>query len=188
MSGRHGGQLPVNLADTIRATLRANPGRMTSQVARDHGVPEAEVIRLLPDGRGVELDARRWEEMFRALEPLGDVHVIVSNGSVTCEVVGTFRGFSTFGEFFNVQSGSLDLHVRWERLAAAFAVEKPGHLDATDPDGAGAKRRATRSVQFYDREGDAALKVFLHFSGVCPPERAAAFEELKRRFRKEAAG
>jgi putative hemin transport protein len=101
-------------------------------------------------------------------------------------VVGAFGGFSTWGEFFNVQSGSLDLHVRWQRLASVFAVEKPGHLD--DADAAAAKKRATLSVQFYDRDGDAALKVFLHFSGACPPERRAAFEGFKERFLKPPAG
>jgi putative hemin transport protein len=155
---------------------------MTLQLARQFAVPEVEVIRALPEERSVELDAGRWEEIFRAFEPLGKLHVIVSNGSVTCEVVGAFGGFSTWGEFFNVQSGSLDLHIRWQRLATVFSVEKPGHLDAADD--AAAKKRGTLSVQFYDRDGDAALKAFIHFSGVCPPERLAAFDGLKDRFRR----
>jgi putative hemin transport protein len=172
--------------EQIRAALRANPNQMTLQLARQYGVPEVEVIRAMPDGRSVALDAGRWEEIFRAFEPLGKQHVIVSNGSVTCEVVGAFGGFSTRGEFFNVQSGSLDLHIRWQRLATVFAVEKPGHLDATDPADASAKRRGTLSVQFYDRNGDAAMKVFLHFSGNCPPDRLAAFEAIKERFRTQS--
>jgi putative hemin transport protein len=188
MSGPTVPGLTSEQAAAVRAALAANPNEMTMQLARRLGVPEAEVIRRLPAGRVAELDAGRWEEIFRALEPLGDVHVIVSNGAVTCEVVGAFGGFSTTGEFFNVQSGSLDLHVRWRRLAAAFAVEKPGHLDAADPAGPDAKRRATLSVQFYDPDGAAALKVFLHFSGLCPPERRAAFEDLRARFSRPAAG
>jgi putative heme iron utilization protein len=104
-------------ADAIRTALRANPNQMTLQLARQFGVPEVEILRAMPDGRAAELDAGRWEEIFRALEPLGKLHVIVSNGSVTCEVIGAFGGFSTWSEFFNVQSGSLDLHIRWQRLA-----------------------------------------------------------------------
>jgi putative hemin transport protein len=174
-------------SEKLRAALRANPNQMTLQLARQFGVPEVEVIRAIPDGRSTELDAARWEEFLRALEPLGKLHVIVSNGSVTCEVVGAFGGFSTWGEFFNVQSGSLDLHIRWQRLASVFAVEKPGHLDATDTAEA-PKRRGTLSLQFYDQDGDAALKAFLHFSGSCPPERLAAFESFKERFRRPAPG
>jgi putative heme iron utilization protein len=161
----------------LRDAIRQHPNRMTLQVARDFGVPEVEVIRALPDGRAVELDASRWEELLRSFESLGRLHVIVSNGATTMESVGAFGGFSTFGEFFNVQSGSLDLHIRHAELAAAFAVEKPGHIDGVN----------TLSVQFYDRAGAAAFKVFLTFGGRVPPERAAQFADLRDRFRLSAA-
>lgn len=153
----------------IRAAVEKNPRRMTLQLARDLGVPEVEVIRALPDGRAVELDAARWEELLRGLEPLGSVRVLVSNGATTIEVDGVFGGFSTTGEFFNVQSDTLDMHIRWEELAAAFAVEKPGHMDGV----------ATRSLQFFDRAGAAAMKVFLNFGGPIPPEREQRFRELR---------
>lgn len=63
---------------------------------------------------------------------------------------GQFGGFSTAGEFFNVQTETLDMHIRWQQLAAVFAVEKPGYLDGI----------GTRSIQFFDQTGAAALKVF----------------------------
>ena len=123
----------------------------------------------------MELDATRWEALIHDFEQLGDVHVIVSNGCVTCEVVGAFGGFSTWGEFFNVQSGSLDMHIRSARLAAAFAVEKPSHTDGV----------STLSFQFYDTEGAAAFKAFLTFGGAAPvPERVALFTEIRDRYRK----
>jgi putative hemin transport protein len=161
--------------DEIRAALAADPMEMTLQLSRRLGVPEAEVIRELPDGRGVELDAARWEELFHALVEAGQVTVIVSNATTTCEVSGTFGGFSTWGEFFNVQSGTLDLHIRFRRLASIFAVEKPSHTDGT----------RTLSIQFYDTAGDAALKVFLVFAGKPSERRLALFASLKERFRKQ---
>jgi putative hemin transport protein len=148
---------------------------MTLQLARDLGVPEVEVIRAFPDNRAVELDIQRGEELLRALEELGKVHVIVSNGCVTSEVIGQFGGFSTSGEFFNVQSKSLDMHIRWHQLGAAFAVEKPGHLDGVN----------TLSIQFYDTAGASAFKVFLTFGGSAPPpEKVALFAALRDRFRR----
>ncbi len=160
--------------ESIRAALRAAPSQMTLQLARQLGVPEVEVIRAMPDDRAVELDSARWEEVLRALEAFGKVHVIVSNGAVTCEVTGQFGGFSTWGEFFNVQTKTLDLHVRWPQLATVFAVEKPGHMDGVN----------TLSVQFYDRQGAAAFKVFLSFGGQKPsPETQTRFEELRQQFR-----
>ena len=64
----------------------------------------------------VELDATRWEELLRRFESLGQVHVIVTNGAVTLESFGQFGNFSTFGEYFNVQTKSLDMHIRHARL------------------------------------------------------------------------
>ena len=153
----------------IEAALKNSPSQMTLILARQLGVPEVEIIRALPGNRAVELDIQRWEQLFRAFENLGDVHVIVSNGCVTCEVVGRFGGFSTWGEFFNVQSGSLDLHIRPAHLAAVFAVEKPSHMDGVN----------TLSLQFFDRDGMAALKVFLTFGGEVRPERLAEFTRLR---------
>jgi putative heme iron utilization protein len=159
----------------IRDAVREQPRKMTMQLARELGVPEAEVIRALPDGRSVELDAGRWEELLRAFEGLGPVHVIVSNGGATLEAVGQFGGFSTWGEFFNVQTKTLDMHIRRPELAAVFAVEKPAHLDGV----------TTQSFQFYDRSGAAAFKVFLSFGGrTAAPERLALFADLRDRFRK----
>jgi putative hemin transport protein len=175
----------------LEAVLRDNPSQMTLQLARQFGVPEVEIIRALPGGRSIALDAGRWEELLRSFEELGQVHVIVTNGATTCEVNGQFGGFSTWGEFFNVQSPSLDLHIRWRELAAAFVVIKPGHLDGNEeplPEVAAPSnlvgRRVTLSVQFYDRRGESALKVFLNFGGTVSAERAAQAEAIVQRFRK----
>jgi putative hemin transport protein len=160
-------------ADRIRAAVAKNPRRMTLQLARDLGVPEVEVIRAFPPNRVTELDMTRWEELIRSLEALGSMRVLVSNGAATIEVDGQFGGFSTAGEFFNVQTDTLDMHIRWRELAAVFAVEKPGHMDGT----------ATRSFQFFDQTGAAVFKVFLNFGGPIPPEREAQFIELRTRFK-----
>jgi putative heme utilization carrier protein HutX len=157
----------------VRAALAENPSGMTMQLARRLGVPEAEVIRALPDGRSVELDIERWQELFTAFEELGKVHVIVSNTSVTCETVGEFGGFSEWGEFFNVQSKTLDMHIRFEQFGSVFAVEKPSHME-------GGK---TLSIQFFDRAGDSALKVFVNFAGKPTAKREEQFAQLRERFR-----
>jgi putative heme utilization carrier protein HutX len=161
-------------ADRIRVAIEKNPRKMTLQLARDLDVPEVEVIRAFPPERVTELDISRWEELLRDLEAFGHVRVLVSNAATTIEVDGQFGGFSTAGEFFNVQTDTLDMHIRWEQLAAVFAVEKPGHMDGV----------ATRSIQFFDTTGAAALKVFLNFGGQIAPERQARFEELRKRLLK----
>jgi putative hemin transport protein len=162
------------LAQQVRAALEREPGAMTMRLARDLGVPEAAVIRALPAGRAVELDLGRWEELLRGLEALGEVHVIVSNGAATLEAVGSFGGFSTWGEFFNVQTDTLDMHVRYANLGSAFAVEKPSHMTGV----------TTYSLQFFDRDGDVAFKVFFNFGGKATAERLAQFQALRTQFRR----
>src|SRR6266404_1619488 len=164
----------AEVTDRIRAAVAKNPRKMTLQLARDLGVPEVEVIRAFPADRVMELDIARWEELLQSFEAFGAVRVLVSNGATTIEVDGTFGGFSTAGEFFNVQTDSLDMHIRWQQLAAVFAVEKPGHMDGM----------GTRSIQFFDQTGAAAFKVFLNFGGPIPPEREAQFIELRNKFRR----
>jgi putative hemin transport protein len=164
----------MQASDRIRAAVEKNPRKMTLQLARDLGVPEVDVIRAFPADRVMELEIARWEELLRGLEVFGSVRVLVSNGATTIEADGQFGGFSTAGEFFNVQTDSLDLHIRWQQLAAAFAVEKPGHMDGT----------ATRSFQFFDQAGAAAFKVFLNFGGAISPEREAMFIQLRGRFKR----
>lgn len=160
----------------IRAAIDKQPSKMTLQLARELGVPEVEVIRALPDGRALALDETRWEDIIRGFEGLGKVHVLVSNSGATLESVGEFGGFTTWGEFFNVQTKSLDMHIRWGQLASIFAVEKPGHMDGVN----------TVSFQFFDPTGAAAFKVFLSFGGqTLSPDRMAKFADLRERFRKE---
>jgi putative heme iron utilization protein len=112
--------------------------------------------------------------LIRRLEAFGKVHVIVSNGAATLEANGQFGNFSTTGDFFNVQTPSLDMHIRWREIGAVFAVEKPGHLDG----------KKTLSFQFFDRSGRAAFKVFLGFGGSVSPEKAALFVQVQEEFRK----
>jgi putative heme iron utilization protein len=168
----HNGQ-PSDLAERLRTAIRENPNRMTMQLARDLGVPELEVVRALPDGRAVELDIGRWEELLRSFEGLGEVHVIVSNGGATLESVGQFGNFSTWNEFFNVQTPTLDMHIRWPNLGAAFAVEKPSHMNGVN----------TYSFQVFDKAGAAAFKVFLNFGGKPTAERVSEFTRLREQFR-----
>jgi putative hemin transport protein len=173
----------------IQAAVRQEPNKMTLVLARELGVPEAEVVRALPDGRAVELDVGRWEELLRGFEELGQVHVIVSNGAATLEAVGRFGNFSTWGDFFNVQTKSLDMHIRFRELGAVFAVEKPSHMEKVEAEGGSAPaplagRKTTVSFQFFDRAGHSAFKVFLNFGGTVSAERAAQFEALRERFKR----
>ena len=161
--------------EQIQKAIRENPNQMTMLLARQFGVPEVEIVRAFPNDRAIELDAQCWEELIRSLEAFGKVHVIVSNGGATLEANGQFGNFSTTGDFFNVQTPSLDMHISWREIGAVFAVEKPGHLDG----------KKTLSFQFFDHSGHSAFKVFLGFGSSIPPEKADRFVQVRDSFRKK---
>jgi putative heme iron utilization protein len=161
------------IAQRIKAAVEAHPRKMTLQLAHELDVPEVEVIRAFPPQRVTELDIRQREELLYRFEALGIVRVIVSNECATAELEGQFGGFSKTGPFFNVRTPSLDMHIRWEELGAAFAVEKPSHMSGV----------GTLSIQFYDRAGAAAFKVFLNFGEPVSRERAEQFARLRDEFR-----
>jgi putative hemin transport protein len=163
----------AEMSERIRTAVEKNPRKMTLQLARDLGVPEVEVIRAFPVDRVVELDIARWEELLRGFEALGAVRVLVSNGAATIEVDGQFGGFSTAGEFFNVQTDTLDMHILHAEIGAIFAVEKWSHDT----------NFATYSFQFFDHEGNAAFKAFLweDFPNI-PANRVEAFHQLAQQF------
>jgi putative heme utilization carrier protein HutX len=164
------------LAALVHEALAQDRHQTTLMLASQLGVPEVEVIRCLPDGASTELDIGRWEELVRSFETLGKVHVILSSGAATLEAVGEFGRFSSTEGFFNVQSQSLDMHIRSKELASVFAVRKPSHVDGHE----------TVSFQFYDRRGAAAFKVFLTFGGRDPSaEIAGRFAQLAGQFQKD---
>lgn len=157
----------------IREAYDQDRKQMVLLLAMQLGVPEREVVEAMPLDLARELDFERWEEIIRSFEALGEVHVIVSNAASTLECVGEFGKFSTAHGFFNVQTPSLDMHIRIAGLASVYAVRKPSHTDGKE----------ALSFQFFDPRGSAAFKVFLTFGGKDPsPERLAQYEDIIQRF------
>jgi len=159
----------------IREAYNQDRSQMTLMLAHQLHIPEVEILRALEGDTARELDFARWEEIIRAFEALGEVTVIVSNGSTTIESFGQFGGFSNAQGFLNVRSKSLDMHIRGWELASVFAFRKPSHLD----------KHESLSFQFFDKRGNSAFKVFLNFGGKDPaPELVEAYNELIGRFSK----
>ncbi len=65
------------------------------------------------------------------------------------------------------------MHIRWPELGAVFTVEKRSHMN---------DEVTTLSVQFFDRAGHSAFKVFLNFGGRPSEERRRQFDGLRSKF------
>jgi putative heme iron utilization protein len=159
--------------EAIREASNKNRSQMTLMLAHKLHIPEVEIIRALEGDTAHELYSSRWEEIVRAFESLGDVHVIVSNGATTIEVFGQFGKFTNSDGFLNIRTKSLDMHIRSWELDTVFAFRKPSHLDGHE----------SLSYQFFDRKGNAAFKVFLNFGGKEPaPELVEKYNVLIEKF------
>lgn len=145
-------------AQAIRDAYNQDRSQMTLMLAHQLKIQEVEILRALQGDTAYELDSTRWEEIIRDFEPLGDLAVIVSNGATTIEVTGKFGKFFNKDGFLNIRTDSLDMHIRGWELASVFAFKKPSHLDKHD----------ALSIQFYDRRGNSAFKVFFNFGNSDP--------------------
>ena len=128
---------------------------MTSQIARTLDVPEVEILRAQEGQSCCELRAEEFQDIVRAFEHKGKCHVFCTNRYAVLEAFGEFGGFSVTGPFFNVQTDTIDMHIRYEGVDSIFCLEKLGHFD----------HQPTYSEQFYSPEGDAVFKVFLSRPG-----------------------
>jgi len=146
----------TDLRDQVARYLEKEPRAMTLLMARELRVPEAEIVRAFPEELVSELhiDGDRTLELIRSFESLGRVHVIASNSGCTLEAYGFFGGYSLTGPFFNVQTDTLDMHIRHQQIASAFALIKPSHQDG----------QTTYSFQLFDGEGRSVFKVFVYKS------------------------
>jgi putative heme utilization carrier protein HutX len=165
----------ADIQQRVASYLAKQPRAMTLVMARELALPEAEVIRNLPADRVNELDVSRFEEIMERCAAVKPVHVLVSNESVTLEGTGELGNFSRWGEFFNVQTKGIDMHIRPERLASAFAVQKPSHMDGAP----------TVSVQFFDQQGNSAFKIFFTFGQKAASQQVlAVWQDICEDFRK----
>lgn len=171
------------LREKIAHELSINPTQFTSVLARRYGVSEAEILRAHPAELVTELDASRSEEIIRAFERLGRVMVLVSNEGAILEANGNFGGFSKEMGFLNIITDTLDVHVRPEKLASAFAYVKKPHMGSN----------ITHSIQFFSERGEACLKVFVldyvakQEEGRDYAQQVKTWEEIRDEFRLQPA-
>lgn len=140
-----------NLRDKVAKKVAANPAIKTGMLAETLRVPEADILRAMPEGYARELHITNMEAFVTKLEGLGLLYFVTRNDACVTEIKGRFGGFSKSGPFFNVIGEHLHLHLRLDRIESVFHV--------TPPSGDG--RPAWPSLQFYQPSGHVAFKVFL---------------------------
>lgn len=127
-------------ADAYRAD---HPKARARNVAEGLGVSEAQ---LLATGVGANVVALRpaFGQILGALEPLGPLMALTRNHACVHERHGVYTGFSQDGPHTLFVGKDIDLRIFLRAWAFAFAAEEKGR----------------RSLQFFDRAGQAVHKVY----------------------------
>ena len=164
-------------AEEIREWFTKDPSRMTMVASRHFQVPEAEVIGALVGQWPIsQLREDSFREIMDALKAVGLVRIFVRSKAAVMECDGNLgeASYSNSGPFFNVDGGGLDMHIMPAEIASVFAVEKKSHMNPEDH---------TYSIQFFDKNGDSAFKVFLWQDFPKAPEYAVnAFRQIVSQF------
>jgi putative heme iron utilization protein len=163
------------IRERVAAYFDRKPLAMTLMAAQQLGLPEAQVLRALVGRGATELDPGVLEDILQDLSGWGRCHVIVSNRGATLEAYGEFGNLSRTGPFLNVQTPTLDMHLRPEAIRAVFCLDKRGHQDG----------QPIHTVQCYDAEGASVFKVVMLRFGEAKqysPDQEAAYASLQTRF------
>lgn len=164
----------AHLRERFAAYRAQHPTARIRSAATALGTSEAALVATGVDGPAVALapPGGDWRGLLPDLEALGDVMALTRNDACVHERHGVYRNVdvSLPHGMALVLGDEIDLRLFCARWGAAYAVESPGR--------GGSPRR---SLQFFDRSGDAVHKVFL-----TDASDAGAYDALVARYRAEA--
>ncbi|WP_308921328.1 ChuX/HutX family heme-like substrate-binding protein [Janthinobacterium sp. J1-1] len=182
-------QAPANLAERWSTLRTEQPKLQIRDAARALGASEAQLLATNL-GQGVtrlQADGNQPREIMRAALDLGLVQAITRNENGVIETTGVASKFKQAGDKSDQTDakqdpekearerniaggylgGAIDLRFHFENWKYAFAVAQPGR------DG-----KLSRSLQFFDAQGDSVHKVYVRSeAGV------AVFDQLLATFR-----
>lgn len=158
-----------------RAELRAawdalrqqQPNLRIRDAAHQLNVSEAELLATNCGGTVQRLQAN-WGQLLLKFESLGQVMALTRNNHAVHEKVGTYHSASVNGPMGLVVDRDIDLRVFFSHWEYGFAVTEEG------------KGGARRSLQFFNKHGEAVHKVYLR-----EDSNAAAYDELVSQHRSE---
>lgn len=132
----------------IRAARADSPDLRERDLADRLGISEAQLVAAHV-GAGVTRLTPHPDGINTAACTLGEVMALTRNESCVSEVVGTYDNYKPGKHAAMVLNDPIDLRIFPGRWASAFAVEKP------------TANGIRRSLQVFDKAGDAVHKIFL---------------------------
>lgn len=137
--------------ETIIKALKESKTPYTAFIARDLGIPERDIFRALPKEDCTELDIKRLREIMNELGKCALVLLIVKSGGAVLEVESNLSEQSESRGYYNITGNNAHMHIMLDCMDTVFAV----HREPSP------QKPMAYSIQFFDTEGKAALKIFL---------------------------
>jgi len=137
--------------ETIIKALKELKTPYTAFVARDLGIPERDIFKALPAEECTELDVKKLPEIVTELGKCGSVLLIVKSGGAVLEVESDLSKQSESRGYYNIMGDVAHMHIMLDGMDTVFAVHREPNL----------QKPMVYSIQFFDPEGNPALKIFL---------------------------
>lgn len=155
------------LADAWRSvvTNTTEPGTHPRDLAASLGRTEAELLAAGTPETGVRRLQPDWPALLHALPEVGEVMVLTRNEHAVHEKTGRFGNIRGMGNTMLVLNDAIDLRLFTSAWRHGFDVTVP------------ARGTERRSIQIFDRHGDAVLKIYR-----TQATNSDAFDALCRRF------
>jgi putative heme utilization carrier protein HutX len=135
---------------SLEERLASNADGIIEQIAREYGVSTLEVVRKLPEEHRTLLPGSAFERIMGALTTWGEVLFIVHTPDIVLECAGRIPPGSFARGYYNIHGDSpIGGHIKAENCEAIAFVSRPF------------MGRASRSIQFFNKNGEAMFKIFV---------------------------
>jgi len=130
--------------------LATNPDGILEDIARTYSVSTLDVVRALPDTHRKIVTGDKLEAVFQDVTQWGPILFIVHTADLVLECEGPLPPGSFGRGYFNIHGDSpIGGHIRASRCQEIAFVSRPF------------MGRESRSIQFFNFEGDAMFKIFV---------------------------
>jgi putative hemin transport protein len=130
----------------IRAARIADPKSRERDFGRNHGISEGELVAAFMGDSTSRLNLN-FEVMFREFEVLGEVMALTRNESAVHEKIGVYDKFVPGKHAAMMLGAQIDTRMFPAQWTHAFAVTRASEGEPR------------RSIQFFDRHGEAVHKI-----------------------------
>jgi len=155
------------LSERLRSYLTSHPEAQIAGVAKEFHVTEGKVLAAVEGELSTRLKEFELFELAEEMASWGRVRLVVRNGVAVSEMLGSLEGVRLSQGWLTVENDHFHLHLKADEIKEVYLLSKKGHR----------RERASYSVQFLDRSGAAALKVFLLETAEGSPQ-VAGFKKL----------